>query len=203
MNDDELMDRVKVGDREALSQLYGRYNGILVGFLRKKTRDLELAEELAQEVWIKVQQSVRPYYSLGKFSGWLLMVARNLMVDAKRKAKLMKTINFDFDFGFDGLMAVQDGLESRMLSEQASRIERLLPELPDDQQTTFVLFAFCGMSLPEVAAHMGCPVATSKSRYRLAKEKLIERAVQLGYVADLDIALKYQVCCGSSVASAT
>src|SRR5690606_10647350 len=83
-----LYTRIQQKDKEALEQLYDRYEKILFSFLVKMTEDRDLAEEALQEVFIKVWRGVGEYdESKGKFTSWLFTMSRNAAIDMIRKKK--------------------------------------------------------------------------------------------------------------------
>jgi RNA polymerase sigma-70 factor, ECF subfamily len=185
--DDALMVRLQGGDRTAFDQLYERYQGPLWAYFFRNTRDPQLAEDLAQETFLKLHSRFWDYLPSGRFKGWLFRIAHNLLIDdvrrkshdallhaSKRQAKedddVMQRIA-------DDLLPPETAVEKQ---EVAEVIERLLDEIPSDQRETFTLHHFQNLSLPDVADAMDVPLATCKSRLRLAREKLSEKLTLRG-----------------------
>lgn len=179
--DDALMIRLQEGDSSALQEVVSRYEGALVGFFIRNTRDIQLSEDLAQETFLKVYQQAWDYLPLGKFRGWLFRIARNLLIDDVRRRTndaLVRAIRRPHDAEDDILQRIASELKTA--TDQASQreitklVEAGLQVLPEEQREVFTLHHYGGLGLPEVAQIMDTPLATSKSRLRLAKEKLAD-----------------------------
>lgn len=184
LDDDELMIRVQQGDSAAFEALVERYQSSLIGFFWHNTRDLQLAEDLAQETLLKVYSQAWDYLPSGRFRGWLFRIARNLLIDDVRRRS------------HDALVHVVRGrrlpeeegnplarVAAEFIPPEASLqgqelmqlIQELLDDIPEDQRMTFVLHHYADLPLGEVAEIMETSLATTKSRLRLAREKLAEK----------------------------
>lgn len=187
MSDDELMIAVQSGDAQAFAEIVERYQGLLIGFFMKNTRDLQFAEDLAQETLIKVHTQSWDYLPLGRFKSWMFRIARNHLIDNVRKRTndaLVKSLKRQQDVEDDLMSRIADDLisPSAQLEQQEMKeiIDQLLVEIPADQCETFLLHQFTGLPLQDVADIMEVPLATSKSRLRLAREKLAEKLLARG-----------------------
>lgn len=182
MTDDELMIRLQAGDEQAFSQLVERYQSMLIGFFMRNTRDLQLSEDLAQETLLKVYGQSWDYLPLGHFRGWMFRIGRNLLIDDLRRRShdaLLRSAQRKSTEEQDAMNRiagefVPPGQQIEQL-EFAQLIDELLSEIPEDQRQTFTLHHYSDLSLPEVAEITDVPLATSKSRLRLAREKLAEK----------------------------
>ena len=179
--DDRLMIRLQEGDSSAFNQLVEKHQPALIGFFLKNTRDRQLAEDLSQETMLKVYRMSWDYLPTGKFRGWMYRMARNLMIDDYRRRSGDALLYAKVD-DRDDEQALSLLMEEMIPADAAADrrefvgiVDELLPEIPDDQRQTFLLHHYTGLSLPEVAEIMECEVATSKSRLRLAREKLREK----------------------------
>lgn len=179
VDDDALMIRLQGGDHSAFEELLERYQGPLQGFFYRNTRDAQLSEDLTQETLLKVYNQAWDYLPSGRFRGWMYRIARNLLIDDVRKRShdaLVKALKRNPNSEDDGMQRLAAEILSPV--ERASNreffdlVDRLLGEIPEEQRQVFVLHHYSGLSLPEVAEAMEIPVATSKSRLRLAREKL-------------------------------
>ncbi|MBA3315120.1 MAG: sigma-70 family RNA polymerase sigma factor [Planctomycetaceae bacterium] len=191
-DDDRLMIRLQEGDRSAFDALVDRHQCDLFGFFVKNTRDPALAEDLTQETLLKVYNLSWDYLPLGKFRGWVFRIARNLLIDTVRRRghdalvhalKSKGRTNDD-----EGQTEAVARLACDLLPpetqaghrELAEIVDGLLAELPAEQRMTFTLHHFQGLSLPEVAEVLESSVPTTKSRLRLAREKLQARLAKIG-----------------------
>ena len=186
--DDQLMIRIQEGDAEAFDQLVQRYEAPLIGFFVRNTRDVQLAEDLTQETMLRVYNQAWDYLPVGRFRGWMYRIARNLLIDNIRRqshdalvrAVKAKTDNEDDD-GLARLAGeVTPPGERAGFRELASCVDELLTEIPEEQRLTFVLHHYSGLTLPEVAEVMDANHRTTKSRLRLAREKLREKLRKRG-----------------------
>ena len=180
--DDELMISLQEGKSQAFDALVDRYQGILVGFFMRNTRDVQFSEDLAQETLIKIYEQFWNYLPTGRFRGWMFRIARNLLIDNIRRRShdaLVQAVRRRPNEEVNAMARLAGQVmspEDRVHCEQfAGHIDALLAEIPEDQRQTFTLHHYSELSLPEVAEIMEVPVATCKSRLRLAREKLREK----------------------------
>ena len=185
--DDQCMVRLQQGDASAFDELVDRHQGPLFGFFLKNTRDRMLSEDLTQEVLLRVHRMFWDYLPVGRFKGWIFRIARNLLIDNVRKRShdcLVKAVKGKFDDETDILRNVAGEFltaEQKVdHSELAVLVDGLLDDLPEEQRLTFTLHHFGGLSLPEIAEVLDTSVPTTKSRLRLAREKLSDRLLQRG-----------------------
>jgi len=181
-DDDRLMIRLQEGDRSAFDLLFEKYQHALVGFFVRSTRDRELSQDLAHETWIKLLNNFWDYIPSGRFRGWLFRIAHNLMIDDVRRRSgdaLLRSYTGRADDEDDGIgrlageiLPPTQAIES---NEVTAVVDQALDEIPEDQRLTFILHIYCDLPINEVATIMEVSPATSKSRLRLAREKLSEK----------------------------
>jgi RNA polymerase sigma-70 factor, ECF subfamily len=186
IDDDGLMIAIQGGDSRAFESLVGRYQQPLIHFFFSNTRDIQFAEDLTQETLLRVYDQAWDYLPTGRFRGWMFRIARNLLIDNIRRRShdaLVKSIR-----GTGDEHCVLAGLAGEIVSpdvqadqrELAALVDELLQELPEEQRLTFTLHHFSGLSLPEVGDILHTNTATTKSRLRLAREKLSEKLTARG-----------------------
>ena len=95
ISDENLMLQYQQGDQAAFETLYRRYKDVLYRYFLRHCSDRSQSEELYQEVWIKLINSVARYKPKAKFKTYLFTIAHNTLVDFYRKAKPSQTIEFD------------------------------------------------------------------------------------------------------------
>lgn len=176
------MVRLQGGEAVAFEELVKRYQGPLFGFFLKNIRDAQLAEDLSQETLLRVHSQFWDYLPTGRFKGWMYRIARNLMIDNIRRQShdaLVRAVKGQAKDETDTLARIAGDLDSpdeiASHSELAGLVDIVLQELPEEQRLTFTLHHYGGLTLPEVANVMESSVPTTKSRLRLAREKLQQK----------------------------
>ena len=191
-NDDGLMYLLQGGDRHAFDQLVQRYQRPLAGFFFRHLRDWQLAEDLTQETLIRVHSMAWDYLPRGCFKGWLFRIARNLMIDSTRRRSHDALVNAartqrprDDEDDVLGQLAGDFVLpeDKAEQNEFAKIVSGLLQKIPEEQRLTFMMHHYSGLSLPEVADAMEANLPTTKSRLRLAREKLRELLAERGILS--------------------
>ena len=186
--DDLLMVRIQEGDARAFRELMDRHQGPLIGFFFRNTRDAQMAEDLAQDTLLRVYDQSWDYLPQGRFRGWMYRIGRNLLIDNVRKQShdaLIRAVKGHHESDQADAMARIAGevLPPEVHAghrELARIVDELLEEIPDEQRLTFTLHHYAGLSLPEVAQAMDTSLPTTKSRLRLAREKLQEKLLDRG-----------------------
>ena len=186
--DDQLMIEIQGGNHRSFEQLVDRHESSLLGFFFRNTRDIQLSEDLTQETLLRVFNQAWDYLPRGRFRAWLFRVARNLLIDSVRRRShdlLVRSIKARPDQERDLLAALPgDWLcpdEQAGQQELATTVDELLSQLPEEQRLTFTLHHFSGLTLSEVADVMETSLPTSKSRLRLAREKLQDKLRTRGF----------------------
>lgn len=146
-------------------------------------RDREQAEDLAQEVFMRVFRNAKRWRPVAKFTTWLYRVATNLCINESKKARLRRTVSLDGPVGSDPdasriveKMAVDDPgpLTAVERREAGALIEQAIASLPDDQRATLVLVERQNMPYKDIADIMGVTVSAVKMRVKRARENLRE-----------------------------
>ena len=136
-------------------------------------KNQQLAEDLFQETFIKVIQSLRggKYKDNGKFLSWVIRIAHNLIIDHFRKEKQMNTLSNDdseVDL-FNSKKLSDSNIEELIIDSQIkSEIRVLINELPDDQREVVLLRHYGGLSFKEIAEQTDVSINTALGRMRYA-----------------------------------
>ncbi|MDQ0219725.1 sigma-70 family RNA polymerase sigma factor [Peribacillus cavernae] len=167
--DAELYEQVHLGEKQALEKIYDRYEKLLFSLSYKITGQKELAEEVVQEVFIKLWTKKGIYSaSKGKFSSWLMTMTRNTSIDQLRKRK---EIPSDFEYG--EIPSENPSVENLVeWKEEGSMLRQAISELGAEQQKMVDLFYFKGLSQQHIADEFDIPLGTVKGRIRLALKHL-------------------------------
>tara|TARA_R110000782_G_scaffold259539_2_gene350093 strand:- start:2020 stop:2577 length:558 start_codon:yes stop_codon:yes gene_type:complete len=174
ISDESLMLKYASGDVVAFEVLYLRHKGAVYRYLLNLCRNDAVAEELFQEVWIKLINAKEKYQVKAKFTTYLYKLAHNLFVDHYRKQNVRIVV--DQSIEIDELE--QEDLQSNNPEEQVqgdrfiSKLSRVLESLPNEQREVFLLREEAGMSVPEIADTLGINQEAAKSRLRYAINKL-------------------------------
>lgn len=174
--DEELMRRVAASDSDALALLFQRYAGAVYSLAYRMLNDREGAEDLLNEVFVRVWRQAPSYDARrGKFSTWLMSVARNLGIDELRsrrarpqRADPLTPDDPDLDPADDRVDVERDVWHA----ERRRLIREALRELPPAQRQALEMAYFEGLTQAEIAERLGDPLGTTKTRVRLGLQKL-------------------------------
>jgi RNA polymerase sigma-70 factor (ECF subfamily) len=180
--DEALMLAYRQGEARAFNLLLSRHQRPVFNFLVRQVGNKTLAEDLLQEVFLRVIRGAGTYKKEAKFTTWLYTIARNLCIDNARRAKHRRAASLDQpiskkdeggrtmgDTVADKAPGVERQAASRRLQE---RIQQAVSTLGDDQREVFLMREQLNMPFKEIAEVIGCPENTVKSRMRYALEHL-------------------------------
>jgi RNA polymerase sigma-70 factor, ECF subfamily len=183
MTDEALMAAYQKGDVAAFAELVARHEKRLWNLVRRFVADSATAEDLLQEVFLRVVRSAAEWEPSAKFSTWVFTIARNLCTDNARRGALRRADSLDQtpepcrdDSGPHRIdkSAGPDGNAEKaaMNREIADRVDRAVAELPFEQREVFLMREVMDMSFAEIAAATKTSEPTVKSRMRYALERL-------------------------------
>lgn len=166
----DLARRLVEQDQRALSELYQRFGGLVYSIALRVVQNSTLAEEVTQDTFLKVWHQPESWDpQRGKFTSWLLTIARYTAIDRLRKEQrrpLQNALELDeVRVGKRGLMDDDNWLDGRILRS-------LMQRLPPEQAQVIELAFYQDMSHSEMAEHLGLPLGTIKTRVRLGLQKL-------------------------------
>ena len=174
--DDLLMERLAAGEGRALEQLYDRYHILVYSVALRVVRDEMLAEDIVQEVFLRVWRRPESYDpSRGRFLSWLMSVTRNRAIDEVRRLSRRFRIE---DRRQDAAEQVRstDRLDAPELAaaigDERREVRAALASLPPPQRRVLELAYFEGLTQTEIAALTETPLGTVKTRTRLAMNRL-------------------------------
>jgi RNA polymerase sigma-70 factor (ECF subfamily) len=183
MTDEALMARYQQGDVAAFAELVARHEKRLWNFVRRFVADSATAEDLLQEVFLRVVRSAAEWQPSAKFTTWLYTIARNLCTDNARRGVYRKADSLDQTPGTardeSGCHRIDkvpspDGNAERaaMDREIATRVDQAVATLPVEQREVFLMREVMDMSFAEIATATKTSEPTVKSRMRYALERL-------------------------------
>ena len=167
-SDEELMLAYQNGNAGAFETLYGRHRGKLFRFVLRGIKDRALAEELFQEIWMRVIEARERYAPTARFTTWLYTIAHHRLVDHWRMRGLSLVTLDETDAIPDGSDPPAE-VEAR---QSLARFAQALEALPPAQLEAFLLHEEAGLTVAEIAAATGANEEAAKSRLRYALAKL-------------------------------
>jgi RNA polymerase sigma-70 factor (ECF subfamily) len=166
-SDEELMMQYQAGDTAAFDTLYEKYRGDVYRFLLRQF-DTATAEELYQDVWIKLIQARSRYQPSASFRTWMYTITHNHVADYYRKHRVAAIT--------DSIEGIETRAPERIAQDQQilAVLHAGIRQLPEVQREVFLLKEETGLSLDEIAEVMGASKESTKSRLRYAAARLRE-----------------------------
>jgi len=173
ISDYELIQRFIKGETSCFDQLIHRHKNKVFAYISMYIRDQALAEDLFQDTFMKVIQSVKAgrYQDNGKFISWVMRIAHNLIIDHFRRIKQMNTVsNDDYESDlFNSRKLCEDNVEDDMIRRQIQKdVRKMISMLPDDQREVVILRHYAELSFKEIAETTGVSINTALGRMRYA-----------------------------------
>ena len=177
--DVQLMLDVKAGDEASFDFLLQKYRSPLVNFLNRIVRDQATAEDLAQEVFLRVYRARKQYTPSAKFTTWLFRIATNLALNSVRDNRHNR-MGISIDAPADGddappleLKAREMRMDERMIErDRVEIIRRAICSLPEKQRAAVLLHKYEEMDYGEIAGILDCSEGALKSMLFRAYETL-------------------------------
>lgn len=166
----ELVEEVKAGNRRSFSEIVKRHQKGLLRMCLRFVKDLDTAEDVVQESFIKAYEKLHSFEGRASFKSWLFQIAvnsaRNRIRDSRRN--MIDIENVQLAVGAEAESGLVHNSIAEILQEEVGR-------LPDRQRTALVLRIYEDLSFKEIAEIMECPYDTAKANYRHALMRLRER----------------------------
>jgi RNA polymerase sigma-70 factor (ECF subfamily) len=172
--DQELVGRVARSDPDALDEIYGRYSRSVYGLVYRILGDPSSAEDVVQEVFLKLwRQPVSYNAERGSLGSWLLGVGHNRAIDVLRRRRTHQEQPLpeagEPEIVPDGYVDMADTVGVR---EASDAVHRALTHIPVEQRRVIEMAFFEGKTHVEIAEELGEPLGTAKTRIRLGMRKL-------------------------------
>jgi len=170
-SDEALMTALAAGDQDAFEQLYSRHKSVIFNYFLRATGSRDLAEDLFQDVFLRVFRAARRYEPREPFRVWLFTLARNLLRDRWRQLKRTP----DWDDSEAELPDTQPGPEAILGRQQeADRLRTAVLRLPPALREVLILSRYHGLSFAEVARVVSSSEGAARVRAFRAMERLRE-----------------------------
>ena len=183
--------RYRGGDARAFEELYARHRGGLFRYILRQVGFRAAADEVFQEVWMRIIAARERYRVEARFATFLYRVAHNCVMDHFRRKPPLQLISFEDDA--EQALQVPAPASERpdriaQRRQSANRLLRALALLPDEQRNAFLLHEEGGLTLEEIGDVTGVGRETAKSRLRYALAKLREELNGSGLEDEADVA---------------
>ena len=178
-SDEALMLELQTGDLRSFDILVKRWEKPLLNYCYRMVNNIELAEDLRQEVFLRIYRAATTYRPTAQFSTWLYRIATNLCLDtlAKQQRRKERSIDSsleseseDFD---ERLIDPSDAPDAIVLKkEMKDRVRSALTRLPEDQRIVVIMRHYHDLKFHEIAAIVERPISTVKSQMVAGLERL-------------------------------
>ena len=176
-NLNQLIEQCRLGERKAQEKLFHTYSGLMLSICRRYTNNIQEAEDILQEGFIRIFGYLNTYENTGSFEGWM----KKIFINAALRARSKKSVSHELN-GFEKLPdeSIEPTIISRLSEEQ---LLDLIAELPEGYKMVFNLYAIEGYSHKEIADMLGTKESTSRSQLVKARRMLQEKLMNLQRVA--------------------
>jgi RNA polymerase sigma factor (sigma-70 family) len=188
ISDYELIEKFVNGEQSCFEQLILRHKNKVYSYISLYIRDQALAEDIFQDTFLKVIQSVKAgkYQDNGKFISWVMRIAHNLIIDHFRRIKQINTIsNDDYESDiFNTQKLAEANVEDNIIKRQIEKdVRMLIGHLPDDQREVVILRHYAGLSFKEISEVTDVSINTALGRMRYAlinlRKLMLEKKISL------------------------
>ena len=172
-HDADLQDRLRRGDPRAFEELVIAYQHRVFGVALRMLRSRGEAEEIAQEVFLRVHRAVGDFRGEAKLSTWLYAITSRLCLN--RLASGERRVSREGEESLERLRADADPAAHVERVELEAALQRAITELPEERRIMVVLRDFEGLSYEEIATALDLPLGTVRSRLHRARTDLKEK----------------------------
>lgn len=182
-SDAELMLRVKGGDEASFADLLSRHRVPVINYLYRVVQHPAIAEELAQEVFLRVYRARQSYEPTAKFTTWLYRIATHVALNSLRDGRHAKRLEPLESYGQERVRELRSPdptVEDRLVAEGRQReIRRAIQALPEKQRLAVLLHKYQELDYREIAVTLNCSESAVKSLLYRAYETLRARLAHL------------------------
>ena len=171
LDDQQLVELIRAGNDAAFNEILRRYQRPVVNFVYRLLGDTAEADDVAQEVFVRVYQHLDRYAPRGRFTTWLFALARNASIDRLRWRRRHPTEPLESSPAL-AAPAGAGAAEQASAREVGELVAAAVARLPEDQQTAFVLSEYHDWPVAEIAQLMRCSEKSVESRIYRAKQSL-------------------------------
>ena len=183
-SDNQLIQKAQKGDNKAFEELVTRYDKLVLNIAYAYRNDKDDADDIYQEVFLRVFRGLKNFQSRSKFSTWLYRIAVNVCIEFKRKSKvhshesISKNIDGEDENGGNYEAVFESGLETdktALNNELKNVIQYEVNKLPQQLKMAFTLKYYQGFKIKEISSMMNCTEGTVKSYLFTSSRKLRDK----------------------------
>ncbi len=175
--DKDLIQKAKNGDKSAFQRLVIKYDKIVLNIAYSYKNNKDDADDIYQEVFIRVYKGLKNFESRSKFPTWLYRITVNVCIEHKRKQKIhghqsLTDSNKDNNY-FENTLESKNRTDTETLNNEASElIKQEINKLPKQLKMAFTLKHYQGLKIKEISKIMNCSEGTIKSYIFTSNKKL-------------------------------
>jgi RNA polymerase sigma-70 factor (ECF subfamily) len=169
-----LMARIRSGDTEAFEELLSRHHRSVYNLACRFLNDPADAEDVTQEVFIRVLKASKTYSPEAKFTTWLYTIVKNFCFNVLRKRQSVRILSLDDETVPDVFSRSLDPSELLLREQERNRVIKAVMALPENLRFAVILQKFHGLSCKEISEVLNCSVNAVKIRIHRAKEFLAD-----------------------------
>jgi RNA polymerase sigma factor (sigma-70 family) len=172
LEDQHYINLILNGNPNAFATLVDRYKSMVYTLALKMVTNREVAEEIAQDTFIKVYSSLSKFKGDSKFSTWIYKITYNTCLDSLKKSKREKTTTYIEDFSEHQIKEIESVLDTIDEKERNQVIQNCLEQLPNDESFLITLYYFDGQSIDEISKVMNASASNIKVKLFRTRKKL-------------------------------
>ena len=176
LNELELVEAAKKGNKSAQNTLCAENYNILKGYTIKMTGDPHLAQDIIQDTMLKALINISKFTPYGKFSTWLIKIATNVYRDFLRKNKVSELLE-------ETIEATESNVEEITITNISyQEIMRILLCISYEKRAVFILKHYYGYKYEEISEILSCPIGTVRSRLHNCIKYIVSEMEKRGFV---------------------
>jgi len=177
LNENDIVRELQRGNTEKFAKLVDIYKNKVFAFAYKFTNDYNEAQDLSQEIFIKIYNNISKFRFESSISTWIYKIATNMCIDYKRKKK-KEILNFNEELSQEGSLSIQlnsrdNSPEEIIISDEKQReVHKVIYNLPDIYKTVIMMYHFNELSYKEISTALSISEKTVETRLYRARRLL-------------------------------